>query len=131
MRNIGVGAQKPRSNRLLIGTDEADVGRRESSAGDRVARRHALPGGGGHQPFAQDSLRTDARPGPIPPRGKFRSIRARIVPNTVAEDVISRIPAQLLTHGSRSLSSALLRAVGVRVGDGGQFDTGRQLRIAA
>ena len=56
MRNAGVGAHKPRSDRLLIGTDQADIGRRESPARHRIARRHALPGGGGHQSFTQDSL---------------------------------------------------------------------------
>src|ERR1700690_1528927 len=98
MRNTGIGAHKPRAHRLLIGTNQADVGGSESSAGHRIARRHALPGGGGHQSFAQNAFWTDPRAGPIPPGFEFGFVRARTVPDAVAEQFSWRIVAQLTAH---------------------------------
>ena len=69
----------------MIGTNQADTGRREPPGGDRVARRHALPRGGSHQAFAQDPLRAHAGAGPIAPRGALRNIRARTGSEAVAE----------------------------------------------
>ena len=85
MRNTGISARKPRTDGLVIGTHQADIARRESSACHGIARRHALPRRGGYQTFTQDSLWAYARAGPIAPRGEFRSIRARTVPEAVAE----------------------------------------------
>ena len=66
--------------------------------------------------------------GPVQSRhaAQFRCVRARTVPDAVAEQFVreqSACRAQLLAHGVGGLRPVLSRGVSMRVGDGGQFDT--------
>ena len=124
MRNIKIHAHETRADGLLIGTDQADVGRSKSSGCYCIASRHALPGGGGHQAFAQKVLWTDARPVLIAPRRAFRRVRARAVSEAVAKQLAGRTFAELTAHGLCGLHPILPRGKRVCIGDGSQFDTG-------
>src|ERR1035441_3411221 len=84
-----LGARKSCADSLVIGANQADIGSRKPPGCDRIARRHALPGSGGHQALAQDPLRAYPGAGPITPGGKLWSIRARTVPEAIAEQLRS------------------------------------------
>src|ERR1035437_5693486 len=106
MRNFKIRAHESRADRLLIGTDQADVGRSKSSGCYCIASRHALPGVGGHQAFAQNLFWADARPVPIAPRLALRRVTARAVSNAFAEQFARRMFSQLTAHGLSGLRPA-------------------------
>ena len=66
------------------------IGRRGTAAGHSIAGRHALPRARSHEALTENSLRTEARAGPITPRGEFRSVSARAVRDAVAEKLFGR-----------------------------------------
>ena len=83
MRNSPRAANKPCTDCVLIAANETGDGRRESAAGQSIASRHALPRARSHEPFAKNPLRAETRPGPVAPRGYFRSVSARAVADAV------------------------------------------------